>query len=262
MVASSQLTSDFINAFNISSIVEQKPKSGQKQVFIVYIDGIKYALKIIPVKDERIVRELKIYDEFKDNPGIPCVIDIKEYGEELVVLEEYIDGDDLHLIKNKYLNNNRAVRELIYKIARILEPVWNRNYIHRDLKPQNIRIKDGDPIVLDFGIARDLDDESITPTGFQPFSWPFGAPEQFFYKKEQISYRTDFFCLGIIAYYLYTGVLPFGTTKSDVANVFIGDQITYNVNDDVLNRFFNATLRFRVADRPRNVEAFIKLLGI
>jgi serine/threonine-protein kinase len=262
MTSTTQLTNDFLKTFQIRTIIEQKPKSGQKQVYIVDIGGKKIALKIIPTIDERIIRELNIYEVFKEVKGIPCVMKIQEYGGELVVLEEYIDGEDLHIIKDTYLNDSKKVRELIFKIANILEPVWDKKYVHRDLKPQNIRINNENPVVLDFGIARDLEDETITPTGFQPFSWPFGTPEQFFYKRDQISYRTDFFCLGIIAYHLFTGGLPFGNTKTDVATTFIGDQIIFDVGELKMNNFLNTVLKFRVAERPRNIEAFIKSLGI
>lgn len=121
---------------------------------------------------------------------------------------------------------------------------------------------DGSPVVLDFGIARDLDDETITPTGFQPFSWPFASPEQYFYKKELISYRTDFFCLGIIAYYLFVGDLPFGRTRQAIADAFSTSQKNFNVHDEQMNVFLNAALKLSVSERPRTIEYFKTLLSI
>ena len=258
-----KLAEEFIRTFNIHQIIEEKPKSGQKQVYFVEIDGSIFALKIIPTADERIIRELKIYERFKDNCGIPNVIRVQTYGDELVVLEEFIEGKDLSLISSQYINNSAKVRYLIADIADILAPVWNNRCIHRDLKPQNIIIKnDGHPVVLDFGIARDLDDETITPTGFQPFTWSFGSPGQYFFKKEQISYRTDFFCLGIIAYYLYTNILPFGKSRAAIAESFTQPQKEYDVHNEEMNVFLNAVLKYSVAERPRTVEQFIKSLSI
>lgn len=262
MASTTKLTNEFVSKFNITKVIEQKPKSGQKQVYIVEIDAVLIALKIIPIIDERIKRELKIYDVFKNNDGIPCILNVNEYGDELVIFEEYISGKDLSIIKDQYKNNSKKVRTLIYDIAKVLEPVWNKNYVHRDIKPQNIIIRDEKPVILDFGIARDLDDDTITPTGFQPFSWPFASPEQYFYKREQISYRTDFFCLGILAYHLYTGNYPFGKSKSEIANEFSSEQKSFDVKDKELNNFLNTNLKFRVAERPRTVELFIKSLGI
>lgn len=258
-----KLTEDFLRDFKISSILEVKPRSGQKQVYIVEMGGEVFALKVIPTADDRIARELQIYDRFKDNPGIPNVISVEKYGDELVVIEEYIKGDDLSEVAYRYVNESNKVRRLISEISEILAPIWIEKCIHRDLKPNNIIIQEnGRPIILDFGIARDLDDATITPTGFQPFTWNFGSPEQYFFKKELISYRTDFFCLGIIGYYLFTGKLPFGINRNLIATAFTGPQMVFDVKDEEMNFFLNSVLKFSVAERPRTVDHFNKLLRI
>lgn len=258
-----RLTEEFCKYFKIDNIVEVKPKSGQKQVFIVEIEREIFALKVIPGADERIARELQIYDRFKDNPGIPKVISVKKYGDELVIIEEFIKGEDLNKIAATYVNDSYRVRRLIADISEILTHIWIQKCIHRDLKPNNIIIQeDGKPIVLDFGIARDLDDETITPTGFQPFTWNFGSPEQYFFKKELISYRTDFFCLGIIGYYLYTGNLPFGKNRFSIAEAFTGPQKIFDVHNEEMNDFFNSVLKYSVAERPRTIDQFNKLLRL
>lgn len=264
MKHSSRLTEDFLTHFNIAEIIEQKPRSGQKQVYIVKVGHDIFALKIIHNNDERIIRELKIYEEFKDVDGIPLVKKIEKYNHELVLFEEYIEGKDLSKIAREYIGDSPKVRKLLHDIATILTPVWERNYVHRDLKPQNIIIKNnGSPVVLDFGIARDLEDESITPTGFQPFTWAFGSPEQLLFKKNQISYRTDFFCLGIIAHFLYTGELPFGKNRTEVANRFVKNrEQKIDIGDGDLNIFLNASLKYTVAQRPRTIETFINNLKI
>jgi eukaryotic-like serine/threonine-protein kinase len=257
------LSPEFLKHFNISEILDNKPTSGQKRVHIVKKEGIKIALKIISAIDERIERELKIYEVFKLNEGIPCILDVQRYGHELIILEEYIEGKDLSQVLGEYIGDSVKIRKLIFLIAEILEPVWEGDYVHRDLKPQNIRIKDdGTPVVIDFGIARDLGDGTITPIGFQPNSWPFASPEQLFAKKDLISYRTDFFCLGIIAYFLFTGKLPFGNSQLEISNCFSQEQITFNVGDEPLNIFFNVVLKYKVAERPRTVENFKKTLSI
>ncbi len=257
------LSKEFLSSFGINRVIEEKPKSGQKMVYIVEKDDTIYALKIMSAADERIKRELDIYERFKDNKGIPNVLKKEQYGEDLVVLEEFIEGNDLSKIKSLYRGDSLKVRKLIADIAHILTPVWESMCIHRDLKPQNIIIKpDGKPVVLDFGIARDLEDETITPTGFQPFTWTFASPEQFAFRKDLISYRTDFFCLGIIAYHLYTGDYPFGRSQSEVLRTFSGTQVVFDVSDDLMNKFLNSSLKFNVAERPRTIDQFINALSI
>jgi len=261
-MGATKLTDNFLKTYEISDIIEEKPKSGQKQVYIVKIDNINYALKVISTVDKRIIRELEIYDKYKHLSGIPNIIRIDSYESDLIVIEEYIDGQDLNNICNSYLSDSLKIRKLIYDIATILTPIWKDKYVHRDLKPRNIIIRpDGTPVVLDFGIARDLDN-NITPTGRQPYSWPFACPEQLFDKKEQILYRSDFFCLGIIAFFLYTGKYPFGNSENDVAECFMKPQKTFDLNDKEINTFLNSVLKYNVAERPRTIEQFIKSLNI
>lgn len=263
MQTTTRLTDDFLKEFEITEVIEQKPRSGQKQVYIVRIKGEIVALKIIPFVDDRIERELRICEEFKENSGIPNLLGVKQYGKESVILEEFIPGTVLHDVTAKYKGNSLRVRRLIGEIVSILKPVWEKGYVHRDLKPHNLIIKDdGSPVVLDFGIALDVDGTSITPSGVRVLTWRYGSPEQFFYKSELIDYRTDFFCLGIIAFQLYTGGLPFGNTEIEIATRFQQDQIIFNLDDDSMTTFVNRALKFSVSERPRSIEAFIKSLGL
>ena len=52
------LSKEFLSSFGINRVIEEKPKSGQKMVYIVEIDDTIYALKIMSAADERIKREL------------------------------------------------------------------------------------------------------------------------------------------------------------------------------------------------------------
>lgn len=235
---------------------------GQKTVFSVTIEEIKYALKLIHFVDERLEREIKISSEFAGGNGIPVIRKVEKIGNKTIILEEYIEGYDLADIKDQYKGNEYIICELITNIANILKPVWLKRYIHRDLKPQNIRIKpDGKPVILDFGIARALDEETITATGGQPLSWLYASPEQYNSKRELISYRTDFFCLGIIAYELFTGSLPFGMEKLKIQQSFNSPSTSLTIqNSAKLTLFCSQTLRFSPSERPRSIDSFLNLL--
>lgn len=256
------LTDKFIKEFEINKIIQNIP-SGQKRVYIVEIKGVKYALKIIPGVDERINRELRIYQEFKNHKGIPRIIKTENFNGDLVIIEQFVEGNVLTSISSEYIKNSFKVRKLISDIISILTPIWEKKYVHRDIKPSNIIITPDDmPVVLDFGIARDLSDDSITPTGDQPYTPVFASPEQYRGKKDLITYRTDFFCLGLLAYYLYTGKYPFGNNKIEIAKCFMQEQKVFDIDDEPLNNFFNVNLRYNVYDRPRNIESLINSLKL
>lgn len=262
-MASIQLSTDLLSHFKISNYKQMTTPSGQKTVFMVEIEGLQYALKIIHVADDRFEREVKICQEFNDVDGIPCITKIEKFHSDTIILEEYIDGRDLSEVLPDYKGNELKIKELLYKISLILLPVWKARYVHRDLKPQNIRIRiDGEPFVLDFGIARALSDESITASGSQPMSWLYASPEQYSGKKDLVSYRTDFFCLGIIAFYLFTGEYPFGRKRAEIEAAFAGPQIQVSSGNEKIDKFCNAVFQFNPSQRPGRIEAFLDLIKI
>ena len=259
-MASIKLTEDLLHHFNISDYSPPK-KGGQKTVFIVTIENIKYALKIINSVDARFEREVKICAKYSINNGIPKIIRIDNYGTETIILEEFIEGNDLSEINLQYKGNEPKICKLLHQIGIILKPIWEDNYVHRDLKPQNIRIRrNWEPVILDFGIARALNEHSLTDSISQPLSWPFASPEQYAGRKDLISYRTDFFCLGIIGYYLFSNKFPFGKTKEEIDSKFQLGNLEVNLSSLKLTNFCNAVFKINPSGRPRKIEKLLKFL--
>lgn len=258
------LNKDFLETFNISGFFKSGKKGGQKAVHFVEIQGMRYAMKLLLASgiDDRTKRELNIYEKFRDLSGIPNIFKIETYEGELVVFEEYIEGDTLLDIIPKYNGDYSLISQLVKNLCEIMRPIWDSGYIHRDIKPANIIIRpDGSPVLLDFGIARDLLDESITATGMQPLSWQFGSPEQYAGKKAQISYRTDFFSLGVLSYFLFHQTLPFGNSKGEIDLKFNNGNESFLINSPCpLTEFFIEAMKFSPAERPRFYDDLIKLL--
>jgi serine/threonine protein kinase len=88
--------------------------------------------------------------------------------------------------------------------------------VHRDIKPDNIMFRDNSdlPVLVDFGIVRDLSESSITQTWMPmgPGTPYYAAPEQLNNEKHMIKWRTDQFSLGIVLGICLTGNHPFGET--------------------------------------------------
>jgi len=258
------LNKDFIKAFKIAQFFKPEKRGGQKAVHFVEVEGKRYAMKLLLASgiDDRTKRELNIYEKFKGLDGVPTVFKIETYEGELVVFEEYVEGDTLLDIVTTYQGNHAKVSGLIKSLCDIMKPIWDGGYIHRDIKPANIIIRtDGKPVLLDFGIARDLLDASITATGLQPLSWQFGSPEQYAGRKAQISYRTDYFSLGAMAYVLYHQALPFGKSKDEIDAKFnSGNEVFVIADTCPLKKFFIESMKFSPAERPRLLEDLLKLL--
>jgi serine/threonine-protein kinase len=100
------------------------------------------------------------------------------------------------------------------QIAEALAAAHANGVIHRDVKPANILLEDGDKRVVlsDFGLARTLDDASITASGLIAGTPAYMSPEQA--RGETVDHRTDLFSLGSVLYAMCTGHSPFQASST------------------------------------------------
>jgi serine/threonine-protein kinase len=103
---------------------------------------------------------------------------------------------------------------LFSQIGSALGYAHREGIVHRDIKPSNILLdKNGDPYLMDFGIAKLLGGSSLTATGVAVGTPSYMAPEQ--WRGGDIDARTDIYALGVMLYEMLTGRLPFqGETPS------------------------------------------------
>lgn len=199
---------------------------GQKEVY--KFDHHLYGwvvLKIgnckLPNGSERIEREVNILKDV-NSAYFPKQYEFYKPDEScFLIIEELIEGDPLDSCMDRFYDPKDAV-SLLLKVIEGMEILWNRNVIHRDLKPQNILIRsDTTPVIIDLGIARLLGESSITGTWEQaPMTPVYAAPEQILNMKTEIGPRTDQFNLGIIlAQLLLFGEHPFNPTCAGGVNI-------------------------------------------
>ncbi len=128
------------------------------------------------------------------------------------IVEEFIQGEDLaDQLKGTPWDLDRTAK-FFAAIAGGLDALRVAQVVHRDLKPQNIRVRtDMTPVIIDFGLARHLSKTSLTQTaqGAQIGTPLYFAPEQFQGTKREIDHRTDLFAVGIILHQALVGTHPF-----------------------------------------------------
>lgn len=149
---------------------------------------------------ERIKREVAVLRNITSD-YYPTIFEFKVFpNNRFLIVEQYIDSTPLGDCFARFSDPKTAL-ELVLEMTTALTVLWSKRIVHRDLKPDNILIrKDGKPKVIDLGIARLLDDESLTRTvaASGPCTPIYAAPEQLTNRKNDIDIRTDQFCLGII----------------------------------------------------------------
>jgi|GEM_PF-581474 len=137
------------------------------------------------------------------------VYDYKVVGAEAYIIMEYIDGFDLAQILEKTGALPVDVATIIaVKILQGLTQVHSHGMIHRDIKPDNIRVNmRGEVKIMDFGIALDPGEMNLTQPGILIGSPHYLAPEQIL--GDRLDARADVFAFGITFYEMLTGQRPF-----------------------------------------------------
>jgi serine/threonine protein kinase len=131
----------------------------------------------------------------------------------------FIDGKPLtKLIAEGGLVESMAIANVVKKIARGLQKAHEQGIIHRDLKPDNVMIDtDGEPVVMDFGLARRIDEKiRMTNAGGLVGTPAYMSPEQVQGDDALIGPATDIYSLGVILFEILTGRLPFQGSLTSV----------------------------------------------
>lgn len=208
---------------------------------------------------ERFVDEARALASFR-HPNIVRVLRyFKEHGTAYIVME-YESGDPLkHWLTQQPAFDQNGLLQIVYPLLDGLEAVHKLNFLHRDIKPDNIYIRaDGTPVLLDFGAARRVtggqDMTNIVSPGFAPF-------EQYHSKGNQGPW-TDLYSLGAVMYWMATGRKPMESAsrvRSDDMPRAHGNARSPAFGDAVL-RAIDWALTPDETKRPQSVAALRKVL--
>jgi len=180
-------------------------------------DEGQVVLKIVkPGQDpERIRREISAVTAIHSS-RVPVIhatgVAQSNVGPCVWVREGWIPGTNLAVLLEAGAIGEADLLRLAHDLLTALHEAEVVRIVHRDVKPGNIlRGESGAFWLLDFGLARNLDLDSITPTAAQFGVGTFGysAPEQMRNLKPKIDSRSDLFAAGVTLYEAATGINPF-----------------------------------------------------
>ncbi len=175
---------------------------------------------------ERFQREVDLLARL-DHPNIAHVFFVgrTEQGQPFLAME-LVEGPTLAEWSRSGPDLGRRLA-LLGKLCRAIEHAHQRGVMHRDLKPSNILVAEGDePKVIDFGVARllrtSVDVAGLTAERDLVGTLPYMSPEQFTGSALDVDARVDIYALGVIAYELFAGRLPYefaGKSITEVAHM-------------------------------------------
>lgn len=155
------------------------------------------------------------------HPGIMQLFTCGVFQGKPYLVLEYISGGNLE-DKIKELNNEpwqieKAV-SLVLELARAIHYAHSKGILHRDIKPANILFhEDGKAVIADFGLAKLLDDSSLTIKGQIMGSPAWIPPEQAIGDLDNVGPASDIFGLGAVLYQLLTGKAPFLSSSATLS---------------------------------------------
>jgi serine/threonine-protein kinase len=175
--------------------------------------GRRVALKFLhrndPQQTERFLREARSQARV-EHPNVCKVHEVGEVDGRPYIAMQYIEGSSLSELRDS-LSTEEGVR-LVSEVARAVQAAHRSGLIHRDLKPANILVAvdetgKREPYVVDFGLAQDQSEESLTRTGMISGTPAYLSPEQA--QGEPLDRRTDVYSLGVVLYEMLAGKPPF-----------------------------------------------------
>jgi serine/threonine-protein kinase len=200
-----------------------------------------------------------------NHPGIVAVYDSGEEGANSYIVMELVNGHTLReeIAKSTPLTVDRSL-EIIEGVLSALSYSHSNGIIHRDIKPGNIMLTDsGDVKVMDFGIARAMDDIGATMTS----TWNVVGTAQYLSPEqatgEAADLRSDIYSVGCLLYELVSGQPPFtGDTPVAIAYQHVSSDFplpsTINPNLDTnIDKIITVALAKNPEDRYQSADLML-----
>lgn len=220
--------------------------------------GLKNSSELVETLKSKFLKEAKNISKL-DHPGIVKIFDIFQENGTAYYIMEYVEGESLSSkIKSEGAMSEANAINLLRKIASAISHIHGLSMNHLDIKPANImiRAKDGEPILIDFGLSKQYDSSggqtSTTPVGI---SHGYAPIEQYIPGGvSSFSPQTDIYALGATLFAMLTGKTP----------PHYGEILENGIPDypssvsEITKEAIEHALETKKQKRPQSVEEFLK----
>ncbi len=192
--------------------IPSKPKCVIKQLYVSQAEARDVNCKVVELFRQEAIR----LDDLGEHPQIPKLLAHFEQDEQLYLVQEWVAGSSLmQEIEQQGLFQESQIRQLLQELLPVLQFVHSRNIIHRDIKPGNImrgclpektNNSNSNLVLIDFGIAKHINNTTLQQTGTKIGTPEYMAPEQL---RGKVLPASDIYSLGVTCIYLLTGISPF-----------------------------------------------------
>jgi serine/threonine protein kinase/Flp pilus assembly protein TadD len=219
---------------------------------------------------DRFLREIRVAARL-NHPHILPLFDSGEIEGLLYYVMPYVEGESLRerLDRQQPLPVDEAIHHAL-AVASALDYAHRQNVVHRDIKPENVMLYEGEPMVMDFGIAKAVSAAGtqtamLTQTGMMVGTPAYVSPEQAA-GETQLDGRSDQYSLACMLYEMLSGQRPFtgATAQAILAKRFTEvpkriREIRSSVPENVDHALFKA-MSIEVGDRYKTAALFAQAL--
>ncbi len=223
-------------------ILEKLGEGGQGTVYKAVDSklGRTVVIKVLPAELtakeanlKRFEREARLASAL-DHPNICTIFDLNEINGIHFIVMQYIEGRNVRQLVNGRPLSLESALSIALQTVDALAAAHSRGIIHRDIKAGNVMVTPtGQVKVLDFGLAKLLDEEAartsgihhteITEVGVPYGTATYAAPEQA--RGDRVDARADIFSTGVLLYEMLAGTWPFrGNTAVEVRHAVLNDE--------------------------------------
>ena len=227
------------DAFEGYTILRQLHASSRSHVYLARdeADGSKVALKVLSTElagEEGARASMQLEEWAMRRIGHQNVLKAapqRAPRRHLFSVAEYVEGPSLmEWIHDHPQPDLTQVRDIVRQVASGLLALHRREMLHRDLRPHNILIDaDGTARIIDFGSVQVAGLDEIAPRDVEDAAFAgtlqYSAPE--LYRSERATPRSDLYSLGVIAYQMLTGALPYGSKIPATASASALRKLSY-----------------------------------
>jgi non-specific serine/threonine protein kinase len=206
------------------------------------------------------------------HPNICRIYAIEESDDTIFISMEYVQGKTLRDLAQTDRPDIPHLFDIAIQCCQGLQAAHEEKIVHHDIKSSNIMLDQwGQVKIMDFGLAKFVDDNSATASSTITGTFQYMSPEQVTGKK--LDHRSDIYSLGVVLYELLTGELPFpGDNVAAIAYAIVHSDVPASkgiapdgaapmlpiifraLDKDVASRYQNAAQMLEDLKTPANVQ--------